>query len=250
MRKLKLRQKEREQREREQLENMDTEEREYPEHLKPIQQLVDKLEEKAMNIIFTLFPKKIELLDQTLESGQSFRLPGRDALPSPIPHIPSQRTDGQPDYTIPVPSNDAVVKQLEALKLEVLEQAECLNTLTIWIELNVPRIEDGNNFGVEIQQEILSQLQSSMTSSLAALDSSTEYFLARAGIVSKALKYPGVVDFRRTITELDEKQYIKAHLFMLDLRNDYALLFDIISKNIDRLASPRDQSDATSHLYH
>ena len=30
--------------------------------------------------------------------------------------------------------------------------------LRTWIELNIPKIEDGNNFGVEIQEEIVAEL--------------------------------------------------------------------------------------------
>lgn len=33
------------------------------------------------------------------------------------------------------------------LKKEFLELIESANTIKIWIQLNIPRIEDGNNFG-------------------------------------------------------------------------------------------------------
>jgi hypothetical protein len=33
-----------------------------------------------------------------------------------------------------------------------------INTVKIWIQLNIPRIEDGNNFGVSIQEETVSEL--------------------------------------------------------------------------------------------
>jgi hypothetical protein len=53
-----------------------------------------------------------------------------------------------------VPWNDNLCKVEEALQKEVLQMAEMINTLSIWVQMNVPRIADGNNFGVEVQQEI------------------------------------------------------------------------------------------------
>ncbi len=39
-----------------------------------------------------------------------------------------------------------------------MELVEMLNTVKIWIQLNIPKIEDGNNFGVSIQEETVSEL--------------------------------------------------------------------------------------------
>ncbi len=46
----------------------------------------------------------------------------------------------------------------QTLKKEVMELVEMLNTVKIWIQLNIPKIEDGNNFGVSIQEETVSEL--------------------------------------------------------------------------------------------
>ena len=40
---------------------------------------------------------------------------------------------------------------LTILKRELMELIENLNVVKIWIQLNIPRIEDGNNFGVGVQ---------------------------------------------------------------------------------------------------
>lgn len=37
------------------------------------------------------------------------------------------------------------------LKEELLQAVEYVNTVKLWVQLNIPRIEDGNNFGVSIQ---------------------------------------------------------------------------------------------------
>jgi hypothetical protein len=51
--------------------------------------------------------------------------------------------------------------------------------------LNIPRIEDGNNFGVSVQEEVLNEVGRAEESSFNALDTITKYFVTRAKLVCK-----------------------------------------------------------------
>jgi len=51
----------------------------------------------------------------------------------------------------PVPSNEKLLKVIEFLKPEVVTLVEKCNTVRMWVTLLIPKIEDGNNFGVQIQ---------------------------------------------------------------------------------------------------
>lgn len=44
------------------------------------------------------------------------------------------------------------------IKERILELIEIIDTVKVWIQLNIPRIEDGNNFGVSIQEETVNEL--------------------------------------------------------------------------------------------
>ena len=44
-----------------------------------------------------------------------------------------------------------IVEGMEVLKNEQLELIDQLSVVKIWIQLNIPKIEDGGNFGVSIQ---------------------------------------------------------------------------------------------------
>lgn len=46
---------------------------------------------------------------------------------------------------------EVIIEQAEMLKQEVLQAVSNFGAVKIWIQLNIPRIEDGNNFGVGIQ---------------------------------------------------------------------------------------------------
>lgn len=45
----------------------------------------------------------------------------------------------------------------------------------LWIQFNVPRIEDGNNFGVGIQEEVLSEASGIERDALTFLDQFTRF---------------------------------------------------------------------------
>ncbi len=71
------------------------------------------------------------------------------------------------------------------------------------------------------------------------LENATKYFITRAKLAAKTLKYPFVEDYLQSIHELDEKEFFNLRLCVLDLRNNYAILQDMIVKNIEKLKKPR-----------
>lgn len=48
-------------------------------------------------------------------------------------------------------SNQQLVDIIEKVKPEIRLLIEKCNTVKMWVQLLIPRIEDGNNFGVSIQ---------------------------------------------------------------------------------------------------
>jgi hypothetical protein len=141
-----------------------------------------------------------------------------------------------------ISSNVAVMSVMKLLKANILEFIEHLTSVKIWIQLNIPRIEDGNNFGVTIQEETLSELSRAEEAAFATLESAPKYFLLRAKYLTKMLKYPGVTDYRNAVYELDEKEYVNQCMTIKELRNNYSILHDMISKNWDKIRKPRSES--------
>jgi len=150
-------------------------------------------------------------------------------------------------YDKAVPSNETITKFLGEIKKEVLELVEMINIVKIWIQLLVPKIEDGNNFGVGIQEEIISELGRAEESGYSNLEAIANYYLRRAKLISKILKYPNIEDYKQAIVELDLKEFINLRLCILDLRNLYLTLYDMIWKNQQKITMPRGAND---HLLH
>ncbi|PIO77055.1 proteasome activator pa28 beta subunit [Teladorsagia circumcincta] len=55
-------------------------------------------------------------------------------------------------------------------------------------------------------------------------------------------KYPHVDDYRRAILDMDEKQFINVRLVVLEMRNHFSTLYDIITKNIEKIKKPRNSN--------
>jgi hypothetical protein len=125
------------------------------------------------------------------------------------------------------------------VKREILETIEICSVLKTWVQLNIPRIEDGNNFGVSVQEEVVGELSRSEDACFTLLDSLHKYYTSRAKLVSKVLKYPGLADYERGVVELDVKQYTMLRFTSMDLRNTLAVLHDLVVKNLDKVNKPR-----------
>uniref|UniRef100_A0A6I8NG77 Proteasome activator PA28 C-terminal domain-containing protein n=2 Tax=Ornithorhynchus anatinus TaxID=9258 RepID=A0A6I8NG77_ORNAN len=75
----------------------------------------------------------------------------------------------------------------------------------------------------------------------------SKYFSERGDAVAKAAKQPHVGDYRQLVHELDEAQYGETRLMAMEIRNTYAVLYDIILKNFEKIKKPR--GDAKGMIY-
>ncbi|TKS92319.1 Proteasome activator complex subunit 3 [Collichthys lucidus] len=138
--------------------------------------------------------------------------------------------------------NGKLVDLIEQVKPEIRTLIEKCNTVKMWVQLLIPRIEDGNNFGVSIQEETVTELRTVESEAASYLDQISRYYITRAKLVSKIAKYPHVEDYRRTVMEIDEKEYISLKIIVSELRNQYVCLHDMILKNIEKIKKPRNSN--------
>lgn len=149
-----------------------------------------------------------------------------------------------PKSMVDVPCNESIAELMRMLREELMDAIDKVGVLKVWIQLNIPRIEDGNNFGVSVQEEAVGELGRAEDSFFSGLESMTKYYMRRGKLISKVLKYPGIKDYRQSIIDLDLKQYSTLKLSILDLRNTFALLHDLITKNYDKISAPKP----TNHI--
>ncbi|EPR63288.1 putative subunit of proteaseome activator complex [Toxoplasma gondii GAB2-2007-GAL-DOM2] len=149
--------------------------------------------------------------------------------------------DGRMCYTHIMPRHGQICEQLEQLKRDAAELVETLGQVKLWIQLNVPRIEDGNNFGVGIQEEAIQELARVEDWAFNLYDAIFKYYMARAKLSTKVLKYPNVGDYWEAIRELDEKELLHIKFTKVDMRNNYSMLYDLLCKNWEKVVKPKNE---------
>ncbi|KAL5291995.1 PSME3.2 family protein [Megaselia abdita] len=238
--------------------------------LEKVQDYKDTLIKKAEVLIEAGFPKKIvelnQLLSTELFSNRKFASVHSD-LNIPVPDfIPIKEEDiddgpiAKRSKTLEISGtkvmalssgtvscNEALCEMIKIVKPIIRELVEDSNLLKMWISFMIPKIEDGNNFGVSIQEDTLSEVQAVEAEAAAYFDQISRYFLSRAKVVTKVAKYPHIEDYRRAVVEFDEKECLTLWLILCEIRNRYSALHDIVTKNMEKLKKPR--SCNTESLY-
>ncbi|XP_029428939.1 proteasome activator complex subunit 3 isoform X1 [Rhinatrema bivittatum] len=230
----------------------------------------ERITSEAEDLVASFFPKKLLELDDFLKNPdlniQDLTLIHAEMnmpVPDPIlltnshdaPNLKKRKLDendenfsGTKVFVMPngmLKSNHQLVDIIEKVKPEIRLLIEKCNTVKMWVQLLIPRIEDGNNFGVSIQEETVAELRTVESEAASYLDQISRYYITRAKLVSKIAKYPHVEDYRRTVTEIDEKEYISLRLIISELRNQYVTLHDMILKNIEKIKRPRSSNAET-----
>ncbi|XP_063614041.1 proteasome activator complex subunit 3-like isoform X2 [Penaeus indicus] len=139
-----------------------------------------------------------------------------------------------------VPINSHITLMVDTIKPLIRQLVEEANLLKMWVSFLIPKIEDGNNFGVSIQEETLGEIRTVESEAAAFFDQISRYYMTRAKLVSKVAKYPHIDDYRRTVVELDEKEYLSLRITLSEIRNHYATLHDMITKNMEKIKKPRN----------
>ncbi|XP_026180480.1 proteasome activator complex subunit 3-like isoform X5 [Mastacembelus armatus] len=99
---------------------------------------------------------------------------------------------------------------------------KCNNRLVELIERVQPEIR---MLIEKCNTETVTELRTVESEAASYLDQISRYYITRAKFISKIAKYPHV-DYRRTLSEIDEKEYISLKIFVSELRNQYVTLHE------------------------
>uniref|UniRef100_A0A3Q2QET8 Proteasome activator complex subunit 1 n=2 Tax=Fundulus heteroclitus TaxID=8078 RepID=A0A3Q2QET8_FUNHE len=219
---------------------------------KQVDDFCQKLSKEAEQLLSKFFPEKIEQLQMLLKTSfscddlASLKAPLDIPIPDPAKEEAKRKKkeekeakegkegkkdkDGDKEEEDsgppcgPICSNERVESLLNEVKPEIQTLKEKLNTVSMWVQLQIPRIEDGNNFGVAVQEKVFELLTNTRTKIEAFQTQISKYYSERGDAVAKASKQPHVGDYRQLVHELDLYQYNELRLVVLDIRNTYAVL--------------------------
>ncbi|XP_076577722.1 proteasome activator complex subunit 2 [Chaetodon auriga] len=213
---------------------------------------------EAENLFSNYIPLKIAQLDALLRD-EGFSVTDmtslRAPLDIPIPDPPSpedeemetdkNEEDEKKKKKAPkcgfIKGNEKIMMLLEKVKPEIVALREAIITASCWIQHLVPKIEDGNDFGVAIQEKILERISAVRTKVDSFQTNINKYFTERGDAVAKASKETHVMDYRSLVHEKDEAIYSEIRVIVLDIRGFYAEFYDIISKNLEKVTNPKGE---------
>lgn len=139
----------------------------------------------------------------------------------------------------PIPCNKSLTDLINVVKPKVRQLLEDTNVLKMWINFMIPSIEDGNNFGVYIQELVLNKVELVEKFAILLFGYTSICYMARAEILSKVATFPHVSDYRRAVRECDENNYRYMCKMLCQVRDFYCSLHDVVCKNFDRIKYPR-----------
>ncbi|XP_055032421.1 proteasome activator complex subunit 2 [Misgurnus anguillicaudatus] len=215
------------------------------------------LYKQAEELFSNYIPLKICQFDNLLKSDelsvtdlQSLHAPLDIPIPDPpAPEDEEMETDKNEDdekkKKAPkcgfIKGNERIVKLLDVVKPEIVALKETCITVSCWISHLIPKIEDGNDFGVAIQEKILERITAVKTKLETFQTNINKYFSERGDAVAKASKETHVMDYRSLVHEKDEAIYSEIRVMVLDIRGFYAELYDVISKNLEKVVNPKGE---------
>ena len=112
---------------------------------------------EAEALVKDFFPRKIAELDELLRRNDfnllnisKVRVSTKNTLKNLTSNSTQSSGEGTVKSDVVFNTNDYNVKLIEMIKPEIVSLLEAINTLRVWVILLIPKIEDGNNFGVEV----------------------------------------------------------------------------------------------------
>ncbi|TKS87430.1 Proteasome activator complex subunit 2 [Collichthys lucidus] len=216
------------------------------------------LYQEADNLFSNYIPLKIVqldafLMDDALNISDMSSLHAPLDIPIPDPPSPEEEEmetdkneeDEKKKKKAPkcgyIKGNEKITALLEKVKPEIVALRESINVISCWIQHLIPKIEDGNDFGVAVQEKILERIGAVKTKVETFQVNINKYFSERGDAVAKASKDTHVMDYRSLVHEKDETVYSEIKVIVMDIRGFYAELYDIISKNLEKVTNPKGE---------
>jgi len=140
-----------------------------------------------------------------------------------------------------------ILHELVAIvRAQVYELLSDILALRNAIHLLKPRIEDGNNFGVEVQQEVLDWLAVIEDETVSRFNTIQTYYTVRADLISKLADHPYSQDYRCAVRERDHFFHGFLCTSLTIVRNYYLLLHDMVLKNAIKIQNPKSAANDVS----
>uniref|UniRef100_A0A6I8Q0F4 Proteasome activator complex subunit 2 n=1 Tax=Xenopus tropicalis TaxID=8364 RepID=A0A6I8Q0F4_XENTR len=215
----------------------------------------------VQQFLFEFVPLKIQQMDDLLKSDL-FNVEDLATLHTelniPIPDPPTEESEDsskmetdKEEKKAPrcgfLKENEKLQNVLNTVQPEIRRLREGCALIITWIHHLIPKIEDGNDFGVSVQEKLVERVTAVKTKVETTQTNISKYFSERGDVVAKASKETHVMDYRALVHEKDEITFVDLKIAFTEVRNFYVEIFDIILKNFEKITNPK--GDEKSSMY-
>ncbi|KAF0701137.1 Aste57867_8360 [Aphanomyces stellatus] len=239
---------------------------------------MDKVSDDASNIatsVLANIPKRMAHITELLSSEFQAQ-------------TPSQLTTAfAPGVTAQAATNPHLCRLVTLVLDEIHVAIQELQRLERWIQLLIPRVADGNNFGVEVQKTVQLQISASRTALQKSWDGMTDYYWQRAtayekfaakkstdtkvtnsttheeggkdGNVSKKSRIESsdesssesrvIPDLIAYVVAVDVKWYFNLQRTLESIGDHYAFTLDAVEKNSSKIKLPRGHGERSMNMF-
>ncbi|KAG8455392.1 hypothetical protein GDO86_001546 [Hymenochirus boettgeri] len=221
----------------------------------------DTLFSQVQSFLFEFVPEKTQYMDGLLKSvlfnAEDLTIYHTELnIPIPDPPAPDSEdstkmeTDKEEKKTPRcgfLKENEKLQKILNTVQPEIRQLREGCALIITWIHHLIPKIEDGNDFGVSVQEKVLERVNAVKTKLETTQTNISKYFSERGDAVAKASKETHVMDYRALVHEKDEAAFVELRLAFMEVRNFYVEIFDIILKNFEKITNPKGEERSSMY---
>ncbi len=140
-----------------------------------------------------------------------------------------------------IATNEHIHEMITRLAPYVSELADSTLQLSFAIQLLVPRYQEGNNFGLEVQAKAMETVNEAHATAQEVQAGLKDFYYTREAALRRAITHPQVADYEGALVEADRAALYSLCRAAEDLYSTYTGLHDMASKNIERLLRPRDE---------
>ncbi|KAJ3297720.1 Proteasome activator complex subunit 3 [Borealophlyctis nickersoniae] len=116
-----------------------------------------------------------------------------------------------------IPSNRNLLGLVKMIKPELSKMVELCSCVKSWMQFVAVSTNKPNNSGSNSSEELIRELSAAEDSAFTVVDSISRYHISRAKLATRVLKYPGVLDYREAIRELDEVHWLHLRMAITDV---------------------------------
>lgn len=145
-----------------------------------------------------------------------------------------------------VPRNKIQTDLIHLLCKEHEELHRLTTDLKLWLELEIPLIEDGNSFGAEVQNHLIRELDSAFKRSNGFHNGLRQHHTDRIKLVTEWVRYPNVLDYPAAIANSDRFDHFLARSYLRQMLTIYGGLMTKFQRNWDKVINPKGNGGATT----